>query len=174
MIPNDDAPLTPLQICLCCGYSLAGLPDVHQCPECGLPFSPRSFAIEVKPTQKPFSTVIWLVGCSAWGLMMVRTAPNLEFSLLTGISVVCGAAYQMFVGRYGQRLIVDERGLHLASRGRVQTSVAWEEITGFHFSGIHGGLLVRQRNGRTITLCRDPKIAKACRKDLESALADYG
>jgi hypothetical protein len=163
----------PLQLCLCCGYSLAGLPSIHQCPECGLPYSPHSFAIEVKPTQKLLPAVVSLVGWAAMGFLLFRSFGIPVVTFLVMLAVFAVAAYQFLVGRLGRRLIVDERGLHLTSRGRLQQSLGWKEISAFYFSSIDGGLLARKRDGKSISLCRDPKFAKACRKDLESAWTEH-
>lgn len=40
------------RVCLRCGYSLLGLPDTHQCPECGQPFAREELRSAWEPWLK--------------------------------------------------------------------------------------------------------------------------
>jgi hypothetical protein len=176
MSPNADAPLTPLQICLCCGYSLAGLPDVHQCPECGLSYSPDSFAIEVKPeetTTKTAFVLVWLGIAIFMYTVGLGSGSSIRQITLPLFWIVFGAWY-LFRGRFGRRLIIDSLGMHLTSRGRVLRSLSWDQLQSFYFSGIDGGLIARTTGGKRISLCRrNAKFAKECRKDIERVWDEY-
>lgn len=159
--------------CLCCGYSLACLPESHQCPECGLAFHPGSFAVEAKPPQFLYTTILSLFGWGAMGFVIVGSSGNIKLGVLLAAFWLATVVYQLLVGRHGQRLIVDQHGIHVSGQGRISQTIPWEEITGFKNSWVDGGLLARCKNGASISLCRDPKVAKACRKDIEAAWIEF-
>lgn len=170
---NSESTLSPSRICLCCGYSLTGLPVAHHCPECGLAYSPESIAIDVKQEQHPATLLISVVAWAAMGYVMFSSAIGKTWSLVFALIATTGVGLALLYGRFRRRLILDTGGIHVAVHYRIERSIRWDEIAGIELSRIDGGLLARMRNGHTISLCRDPKIAKACRKDLESALDDY-
>lgn len=163
----------PLQLCLCCGYSLTGLPHSGQCPECGLYYEPESIAFETKKEGHPFLMIIGLIVWVLSGYLMLRSTPSPLLGLLVLLLLIGGILYLVFGGIRSRRLIVNRNGMHIVCGRQLEKSLSWHEVKAFDISWVDGGLLVRTNAGNSITLCHDPKIAKACRKDLESALADY-
>ena len=110
------------------------------------------------------------VAMAAVGLNVIR---NSVVSILMGAALIGWTAHYLLITRHGRRLIMNASGLHLASRRRLERSIAWDSIAGFEFSRVDGGLVARTMTGHRFKLCSDPKMAKVCRKSIEWAWEVY-
>lgn len=117
--------------------------------------------------------ILSFLGWGAMGFVIARSIGNIMLGVPLAACWLATVVYQLVVGRHGQRLIVDQLGIHQSMQGRITRTIPWEEIAGFKNSWVEGGLLARCKNGTSISLCRDPKVAKACRSDIEAAWIDY-
>lgn len=170
---SKNPPAIPLQCCLCCGYSLSGLPVSHECPECGFPYDPRSTAIELDNEPSYPWVAFHCIAVAIVFYAFFKAQTRQMIALLVVFALTEAAIGWLMRTRFRSRLIIDTRGLHRVRSGRVQEFVFWEDLAGLKYSRIDGALLAQARSGATIALTRNAKIAKECRRDVERAWFEF-
>jgi len=154
----ENADITPLETdrrrCLACGYRLAGLPTVHICPECGMPYDLLARAFPCSEGSVPygwikagaFAFVVFALPVLKWVGMLVPGYVVLVVGCV--VSVLCGLleAWQRNTGQY--RLFVNHRGIQFGCPVVRLKEISWREFGEARFSWITGSLTIRSPQGK--------------------------
>ncbi len=153
-IPLDEKVCWMLARCPLCNYSLNGLPDRHNCPECGFSYDKRmevlTFALRTQ--------VSWLV---AWTLVFLGLAAFTAWTV--GLASIPMIMYAMilFYPLYGlylwrkreqNKILLWQDGLQVIRRSRPSPVYSWQDICVAEQSFVGGHAVLHMRDGDKIAL----------------------
>lgn len=131
-----DLPSFRMLECPNCGYSLKGLSDKCQCPECGRRCDKDSYLIRRQRLLTPIDYLAeFVVLQTAWVTYWRLRSGSLDFSvfeLLTLVVITIGVAltiraYHKYWHR-SEYFVIDGDGVAWRERGRKEITLSWSEI----------------------------------------------
>lgn len=140
--------------CLQCGYPLLGLPPVHCCPECGLPYDPYSRLIRL-PRRRP-RPALFVATLAAAALFTVVTGGS-HWALFAppcaAFVVVAPFAIRRVLQKpaISTRLLIDRTGILLERPGHEPFRLPWSRFRTAHVNWASGRLRVYDRGNRRVT-----------------------
>ncbi len=166
-------------LCPRCDYDLTGLPESHQCPECGCPYDSFSTAIHLTGRRNQY---LWLVLYPlALALPNVlRVARGRVVELWTAGAALLGAVVVTIIlvaRRAGlpTRLILHREGLELVTPGQEPLTWRWDEIVDAGVSRISGSFWINGADGiplysRYYARLGRYAVAQRCATEINNAL----
>ncbi|MGD8450537.1 MAG: hypothetical protein PVJ57_01855 [Phycisphaerae bacterium] len=162
--PNDIEPLAADARCRRCGYSLAGLPSVHTCPECGLEYDPLCRVIELQPAKGDFRQV-WL------GLLLIALLGWvwLDHGMKAGdeyfLALLVGAVLWSLVrgSRHAERawLILNHRGVRLQEEAGADNLTPWTRLHCARWRWLSGRLSLESADGIVLATYNGQRLGGA-------------
>ncbi len=147
--------------CPRCGYPLLGLPPVHSCPECGLPYDPYSRMYRLR--RKGLGGILMVL---VPGVIIVLTGQLVQPGWLIALApffryipLVSKAGFVLFVVWFSIRylkpasailLFIDRSGIRLEQAGSAPVLLSWAEFGKACASVLYPSLHIKDRQGRRI------------------------
>ena len=131
-----------------CTYSLAGLPEKHRCPECGLFYERQSSVIQR-------ARLGWLILAIAYGVML---AAGIALLMLRGkisfflVAAAAGMAGVLWHLRGPRRMVlVSREKLRIIGREANEEIYAMDRIKAAKWSRVDGAVSIFGTNGELVT-----------------------
>jgi hypothetical protein len=132
-------------LCPRCQYDLAGLPEVHTCPECGFEFDPHAIFIRLKVKRGLLNQV--LIGVILFAaLVHFGGSPglrkeNVGLALLIVIATIPPLIRILAPERIS--LTVNRFGIGVEGEHDEDMCISWKDIRSVRFSWISGNIVIR-------------------------------
>ncbi|MCH9034490.1 MAG: hypothetical protein IID42_08300 [Planctomycetes bacterium] len=142
-----------LQKCPSCRYRLAGLPDVHQCPECGFEYDKRMVVIQ----QHAKIAWIWLgvngmgIALALFVIVLSGTTPVVFYiMLIASFASIFPAARTVFFKRRHTALVWEGGLAFLLADGTNRGRYSWEQIHHVEYARFGGHVRLVGHDGSIV------------------------
>jgi hypothetical protein len=141
--PEDSFPFT-LETCPSCGYSLTGLPDTHDCPECGFFFERNARVF--RRTKHPVREITLVVLYACFLLILVYKNPEPRLFILTAAFAVI-AGWRLHASRRpSPMVIVSQTCVRIVDDDGTERVHDVEKLGKAHWSFITGWFTLQARD----------------------------